>query len=168
MAEVEYGDDKAVPSRPGWGDIRKFKGKEGKTERIFLIEEKAVAAWTHYFVKGYFRCLAKRTPSDNGMQVNKTTCPMCVRVAEHIKRDPKLWKGALDKLRIGTNVIYYSTDKSGEVIPPFSVETRIWIFDQQKFSRLGAIKKEWGPLQNYDIKVDTEDATFPEAVLDRR
>lgn len=162
MPEVEIGDEKAVPSKKGgkWGDIKRFRGKEGKTERIYLVEDKAVAEWTHYFIRGYFKCLAERTVSEDTVSVNKSTCPMCVRVEQLYSQDPKFWKGALAKLRIGTNVIYYNTDKEGDVLDPFTVENRLWVIDQQKFSILGKTKKRYGPLQGYDLLIDTQDAQF--------
>jgi hypothetical protein len=57
------------------------------------------------------------------------------------------------KRRYAMHVIRYATTKpsSTDISLPFQVSCVVWSFTDMVFNRLADIKKEWGPLPNYDL-----------------
>jgi hypothetical protein len=119
--------------------IKNFNVKEGKVERIMLIEP-ILYVLTH-FKDRYLKCL-KSSPTDD------TYCPACKMVGK-------------PKYRFATNVIVYKTDNNGDIIDPVQWEIMLWAHcDTAKINEIQRIKKEWKDLKAHDIKVSCSNQKF--------
>jgi hypothetical protein len=67
--------------------------------------------------------------------------------------------GEPPKRRIGTFVVHYCTDKSGNLQKPFEYEVKPWSFGEAKFSQLREINRDH-QLTHHDLRVMCEEEKF--------
>lgn len=63
------------------------------------------------------------------------------------------------KLRFGTFIVRYKTNRKGEIQAPLEYDVMPWAFGEDKFRKLGEIHKDF-PLTKHDFRIMCEDDQF--------
>ena len=125
------------------GRIERYKGKENHTDRIGFV-------W-----------LFKDENGEYEMDAEKGHTPRFVKANAHYVQgmgqikpvgEYTTQKFGPPKMRMGTYIIKYATDRNGKVKTPFSYELMKWEFTGQKWEQLANTNDEF-PLIAADIKV---------------
>lgn len=125
------------------GRLERYKGKENQTDRIALI----------WFYKnpetGEYELGDDATP-----KFAKSRCHYAPGLG-YIKPQGEYTtqKFGAPKIRLGTYVLKYRTDRSGKPQPPLEYEIMEWQFGSSKFEELASINEEF-PLTKHDLKVN--------------
>lgn len=171
MPRIDF-DEKNRAAAPG--DYPKLKLDKNACARILVIEKQPVAEYVHTLraprlvngepieelvdkfgtsVKQYAMdfigrpiCLGKQEIlSETG--IDPENCPVCELASTTTYVDPPQRRFALHVLR-------YSTLPGGwDLRTPFSVELLVWSFTERIYNKLLDISKEWGSLQDHDLKL---------------
>lgn len=147
--QAGFGDD-SIPD----GRVETYKSKQGKIDRIGFawvepnpktkkMEPQFIYANAHYVEKqGYI------LHKDGFEKVS----------------------GKMPKMRYGTIILVYSTDKNGEFYTDdkdkaiLSYEIKPWYFSEKKFKDLRQLHKKWN-LTKYDIEIQCTDETYQNITL---
>jgi hypothetical protein len=131
------------------GRIERYKGKENHTDRIGMV-------WLYQDENGEYKMF--QGDPDNDIQPDT---PKFTKAHYHYipgvgyvmpKGEYTIKKFGAPKLRLGTYIVKYRTDRTGKVLKPFEYEIMEWQFGTTKFQLLSAINDEF-PLVYHDIKV---------------
>lgn len=143
-ARVTDFNDETIKS----SNVEGYKAKEGTTDRIAVINPSLVVVGrAHYGGDGVGYVLCKSEYSIEGgaeVLVRKGLC--CNHMPEA-------------KVRIAVPIIKYATKPNGELIKPLQMEYLIWRINDEKFTQLRTVHKEWG-LDKHDIIISCTDEQY--------
>lgn len=112
--------------------VERFVAKQGLTTRVSILTERPIRTFTHYKRGyGYFSC-----PKADGLSC--VACESGDRMGE----------------KFATNILVYPLNAApGVPLDASKLTVLLWQPGPKVFADLRAIKQEWGPLQQYDVKV---------------
>lgn len=130
------------------GDVDRYKGKKNRTDLIsfcwFYRDEQT----------GELRMGEQDTPKMIAQEIHYINGKGYVLDNDYL-RD----KLGPPKRKIGTWVVHYKTDKSGNPETPFEYEIKPWTFGEDKYRQLAKMHEDF-PLTKYDLKVDCKEEQF--------
>lgn len=124
--------------------LDRIKFKAGPAMRVLLLDANPVAVVQHYKKEfGYLRCLVS-----TGQR-----CPACDA-------------GDRPSQKFGINALVYpmGAEKPSDVNSA-NVEVKAWLFNAKVFNDLKNIKSQWGPLTEYDLKINCTKEQFQEVTV---
>lgn len=150
-------------------DFPKIKLAQNEIMRIVVIEDAPTYAWTHRLQKPKFspvtgQMMMKTIERRNGEKISvpdldfvgapvcfgnldvldekgidKDHCPICAKVMDY----PEHFSAP--ERRFAVHVLKYATKPgTSQVSSPFSVETRVWVMSENRFSQVTQKIAEWG------------------------
>jgi hypothetical protein len=139
-------------------DTDQFRLKFNERARISILDEKAQMEYTHYVKNGQFRqdgsqsgsyyiCLGNtETMADFGRDAEN--CPAC-KVAQP-GRDVAVSEA---RRRFAIYILRYRTNNAGAVMQPISLALEIWVFGDDKYTKLFERAQEHGDLRGKDLNI---------------
>lgn len=131
-------------------DLELYKGRAGYTDRIGFAIETVRKARVHYRKGlGYVMCQSSPAKKDEkGVVVVEAQKGLCCK-----KLGPP-------KIRLGSVIVHYHTNKLGEIDPNHLGYTlKVWVFGEDKYVLIRSYSAEM-PIAENDIKIMCTDAEY--------
>ena len=129
--------------------------------RILILDESPTYEYRHWIQSpegerpgSYLKCLGNYDVVES-QSVDEDRCPACANA--EVGRDVPV---STPRRQFAMNVARYGTSKQGVAHKPLSLFPQIWVFGEDKYSRLVDRKEEHGDLRRKDIVLTCTSPTY--------